>query len=514
MEFTTEQYDIIRSDGDIKVNAVAGSGKTTTLIAYAKSRPRTTRFLYLAFNRSVKKEATRKFLEAGLSNVGVETAHSLAYRHIVFSHHYTVRGQDYSLSELADMLNLHGEEEKHQKYILANHIKKVAAYFCNSAKAKVSDLNYLETVQEAHARTFVSRYYDQIAYGTRVFLGKMDSGAIEITHDFYLKKFQLSRPRLSFDCILFDEGQDASEVMLDVFTQQQAVKVIVGDTHQQIYGWRFAVNSLEKSAFREFSLSTSFRFSQPIADLALQFLEWKKYLGPTSEVHITGQGTAGKVNTRALLARSNLGLLLHAIRYVTEHPGASTLYFEGNISSYTYAAEGASLYDVLNLYNQRHRGIKDPVIRSMRDLDELEEYARQTEDRELSTMLEIVYEYGNEVPELIDAIREKHIEGDFKQDADLIFSTVHRCKGMEYDAVQLADDFLSEDKLLDLKEDDQKEMRISKLIEEINLLYVAVTRAKSVLFLPEKLVPIGFIGSPGIQVLKPGVETGSSGALV
>jgi len=39
MELTKEQNDIINSSGNIKINAVAGSGKTTTVIAYAKARP-------------------------------------------------------------------------------------------------------------------------------------------------------------------------------------------------------------------------------------------------------------------------------------------------------------------------------------------------------------------------------------------------------------------------------------------------------------------------------------------
>jgi adenylate kinase len=80
MELTKEQCDIINSTGDIKINAVAGSGKTTTVIEYAKARPRTSKILYLAFNRTVREEAAKKFAGKGLSNVKAETAHSLAYK--------------------------------------------------------------------------------------------------------------------------------------------------------------------------------------------------------------------------------------------------------------------------------------------------------------------------------------------------------------------------------------------------------------------------------------------------
>jgi F-box protein, helicase, 18 len=53
MKLTQEQVDIINSTGDIKINSVTGSGKTTTIIEYTKVRPATAKILYLAFNKSV-----------------------------------------------------------------------------------------------------------------------------------------------------------------------------------------------------------------------------------------------------------------------------------------------------------------------------------------------------------------------------------------------------------------------------------------------------------------------------
>lgn len=73
LALTAEQTAIINSTGNIKINAVAGSGKTTT-IQYAASRPKGSKILYLAFNKSVRLEAKRRFAELGLGNVQVETA--------------------------------------------------------------------------------------------------------------------------------------------------------------------------------------------------------------------------------------------------------------------------------------------------------------------------------------------------------------------------------------------------------------------------------------------------------
>lgn len=501
MNLTSEQQAIISSTGNIKINAVAGSGKTTTLIEYARTRPPRSRILYLAFNRSVKLEAVRKFSDVGLKNVKVETAHSLAFKHTVFKHNYKVRAQAYKTNEIAEMLGLKATGEKHGEYVVANHINKFIAYFCNSEKSKVQELNYLDTISDPKARSFVKAAYDYIESQTRLLLSKMDKGEIEVAHDFYLKKFQVSNPKLDFDYILFDEGQDASAAMLDVFLRQEATKVIVGDTHQQIYGWRFAINSLEKTDFKSYSLSTSFRFNQSIADLAKATLGLKKYINREQEITIIGKGESKESKSRAVLGRSNLGLLLKAIDLLSKNK-IKRLYFEGNINSYTYADEGASLYDVLNLFNRNHHLVKDKLIKAMKNMEELEDYIEKTEDNQLSMMVEIVKEYGNEIPDIIKMIKKMHVENSEREKAEIIFSTVHRCKGLEYDDVYLVDDFVTEDKLKQILEDNkEKEINIDKLNEEINVLYVALTRTRNKIHLPEQLLPADFPPSPHIHVL-------------
>jgi superfamily I DNA/RNA helicase len=508
MELTKEQYDILNSTGNIKINAVAGSGKTTTIIEYAKTRPKDSKILYLAFNKSVKLEAAKRFQAKGLYNVSVETAHSLAYEHIVRRSKYKICNNSYKTYEIAELLGLEGNGEKHTEYIVANHINKFIAYFCNSDKQKVQDLNYLNIVTDHKVRVFVTTFYKYIEKQTRVLLGKMDNGEIEIIHDFYLKKFQLSNPQLDFDYILFDEGQDASPAMLEVFLKQRATKVIVGDTHQQIYSWRHAVNSLEKAEFETYNLSTSFRFSQDIAYLAMAVLRWKNIIDDVEELDIIGQGKTKEINTHAVLARTNLGLLLNAIEYVTENKKAKHIYFEGNINSYTYADEGASLYDVLNLDNGKRFLIKDKLIKQMKNLKELEEYIEKTEDVQLGMMVEIVKEYGNEIPGIIRSIKDMHVENDEKEKAEMIFSTVHRCKGMEYDEVRLVNDFITEEKLEKLNDDtSDKEIDLVKINEEINLLYVAITRTKNTVHIPKGLMPKKFPECSQIIVIEEEDET-------
>lgn len=494
IRLTEEQEQIISTTGDLKVNAVAGSGKTSTMIAYAEALPNDTRILYLAFNRSVKMEAAERFKAKRLKNVRVETAHSLAYRRIVPYYGYKVRTTGYKSHELVPLLGMRAGSEPLLEYILANHIMRLVAMFCNSTASEVNELDYLSTIADEQSRSFAGQHRGTIYQLVRVFLAKMNSGDIEITHDFYLKKFQLSKPNLPFDVILFDEGQDASAVMLDIFMHQRCTKVIVGDTHQQIYAWRFAVNSLQQTEFPTLHLSKSFRFGSEVAELSKHVLRWKKHLGNEPSVKVEGVAKREdqKITTRATIARTNLGLLLRAIDFIEKHP-RKKLWFEGNVHSYTYADEGASLYDILNLYNEDYRRIRDPLIKNMKSLDDLEEYINKTGDVQLGMMLEIVTEYGNRIPGLIRQLKEQQVTPDDRDLADRIFSTVHRCKGMEYDEVYLVNDFMTEERLLEtIEELGEANIDRERLNEEINLVYVAVTRARKKLRVPAEFLPEGF----------------------
>lgn len=498
---TPEQQLIVFSSGDIKVNAFAGTGKTTTIIEYVKMRPVMSRILYLVFNKSVKLEAIEKFKAQGLNNVVVETAHSLAFRAIVQGSKYKVKPQDYKTYEVSAILGLKMGGQRHIEYIIANHILRYMSMYCNSDKKSIDEVNYLSSIEESKSRIFVATHLKTIKEQLRTFLKKMNKAEIEITHDFYLKKFQLLNPVLNFDYILFDEGQDASGSILQVFMNQKATKVIVGDTHQQIYSWRYAVNSLEKALYKTFMLSCSFRFHPDIANIANAVLRYKNMLcivPPEMEIKIQGAGKNTSTDSFAVIGRGNIALLHRAISFTKQNPD-KTVYFEGNINSYTYADEGASLFDVFYLSINRQDKVRDILISKMASLEDLEAYVQTIGDKQLGMMIEIVKDYGNDIFDLIADLKRKHVADKDKYKADAIFSTVHKSKGQEYDTVELTNDFIQETTIIKNKtkleqgiEEDEEPVNLERLNEEINLLYVAVTRAKTKLLIPEKIMPTSY----------------------
>ena len=62
----------------LKIQAVAGAGKTTVLTDFMAQRPQE-RFLFVAYNKSIVDSFPARFREAGLENVEVRTMHSIAF---------------------------------------------------------------------------------------------------------------------------------------------------------------------------------------------------------------------------------------------------------------------------------------------------------------------------------------------------------------------------------------------------------------------------------------------------
>lgn len=81
--FSDEQRAIIEavSGGrSVIVNAVAGSGKTTTVLGIAEARP-DRRFVQITYNRQLKFEVRQKVQSRGITNLEIHTYHSLAVAH-------------------------------------------------------------------------------------------------------------------------------------------------------------------------------------------------------------------------------------------------------------------------------------------------------------------------------------------------------------------------------------------------------------------------------------------------
>jgi superfamily I DNA/RNA helicase len=109
-------------------------------------------------------------------------------------------------------------------------------------------------------------------------------------------------------------------------------------------------------------------------------------------------------------------------------------------------------------------------------VSELKEFAIETQNNALLTVIELVERYGAKLFEFDRLIKERL--GD-KDEAEFTFTTTHKAKGREYDHVEMLDeDFLTRGDLRKAVEKGGEELQLSKLCEEINIFYVAATRAR------------------------------------
>ena len=485
---TLEQRAVAENLSNMRVLAFAGAGKTATLVYYATQHP-IKRILYIAYNRSVKLEAIEKFKQAGCTNVRVETAHSLSYQQLqVWKHYDLTPSGNLKPHEIISLCGLDtGLYHENNHLLIAFHVEKLLSAYCNSAAKDMLEIDYLSTIDSPEARSFANEHFMDIYTFAKHLFDQMLQGLIPITHDAYLKFYQLKHEYLHYDVVMIDEAQDANEVILDIFmSQDHMTKILVGDRHQQIYRFRGAVNSLDMVNFPEFNLTESFRFDQEIANRAMFVLQMKKMFGLGESQRIIGSGGHVQSNCQAYISRSNMSLLSSAIDLMLD--GGKRIHFEGNLSSYTYMSQGTSLYDVYYLKMRQKGKMRNPFLKTFADISALEEYIQISGDKDLSLILGIVNKYGYR---LNDYLTRLNVQQVCKTDAEHIFSTCHKAKGQQYSNVIITDDFISRAKVekavLDSKKNGKNKLDVPGLTEEINLLYVALTRSSNTLEIPMSL---------------------------
>lgn len=452
------------------INAYAGSGKTETLRLIAERHP-DVKFTYLCYNRDTAEKAKRRFPK----NTRCSTIHSLA--HGAIGRYYK---QDFRMPTAKEVMR---KFEIKKPYVAVMAVEGVVRY-CNSSEPKICESHFGR--DECHRVKIFEKYPDLILISEAIWQEMINPASqFPISHDAYLKLWSLKSPSIPGEVILHDESQDMNPVTLGILSGQKAKLnpglVIVGDSHQAIYAWRGAVNSMESlrsTAKYRFNLTTSFRFGQDIADNASKVLQRLK----RDPVRIIGAGpTKSDLPDKVYIARKNSSLIGMAIFSIKTEPELR-FHFAGTRSAENwdpyYLYELQKPLDLLNLFKGRPELV---VLEQMKKFESFEEVVALTQgddegdgvDRELEWYIEqLLKKYGDELPDLIDAIRARSVS---PEQANLSFSTAHRSKGLEWKNVVMMDDFDVNYQL----EHEKLELHSEEEIQEVNALYVAMTRASS-----------------------------------
>lgn len=476
---TQEQLDIIEAFKHtrvLKVNASAGSGKTSTLKLLAEVNKKPS--VYLAFNKVIATEAQSKFPQ----HVSCRTQHSLAYSVFggMLQHKLTrVKGNVYinvagTVAEIVKFYKIedyHTQDEVILSRSLGSLVKQTVIRFQFSKDESIKEHHIPKADLKDVVKGLNDHYKDEVKRKVLLYANKFWKDRIDplspvlADHDTYLKLWQLSKPTLPYDIIYLDESQDTNPVIYDVVRNQTHCKIVyVGDKHQSIYAFRQAINVMEKIDAPEKYLTKSFRFGQQVADLATYIIN--------GEMQIEGaEWVDSKVidllpQQYTMLFRTNAGLIDRAVHLIGQGKKVrcevDTYKFEQQLKS----AEALLFED--------YKNVKDETVALYSKwsdlLDALDEHV------ELKRVVDIVLA-GKTQMYLKALYRLKKQQGVY----DILMITAHKSKGMEWDNVVIADDF-PVDKILDVGANGNYNE------QEVNLFYVACTRAKLNIKLPQEFI--------------------------
>lgn len=306
-----------------------------------------------------------------------------------------------------------------------------------------------------------------------LFDAMQNSDRMPLTHDVYLKLWALSRPQLAADYILFDEAQDASPVMLDLLRHQQASVIYVGDRYQEIYGWRGAVNALDTVKGQSCRITQSFRFGQPIADLASAILNYDL----DANVDIRG---FNKIRSRviadgsatglpdAILGRTNSAVLAKLLALIED---GKRVFLVGGSRDLVWMVE--SVEKLMDGQPASH-----PDLADLTSWAELKALVETDSGRDLAPIVRAVEEYG--ASRLIHALDACSSD---ERRAEVTVSTAHKAKGRQWPRVQLLGDFWT------LKDEEAERQRMKDnpssnrhrpwMPEDSRIAYVAATRGQN-----------------------------------
>lgn len=472
MQWTQEQQPIVDSTAEkLLVQAFAGTGKTTTLVGYATHHA-SVKMLYLCYNKPVELAAKGRFPR----NVVCKTAHGLAYA--VYGSQYAAKQtNNLRLTDIARAINT-------QDWELVRDVLSTLNNFMASADNELGRGHFPRFQGQRMLTSAQERFLDSALGVARIIWNRMidlqDTGML-ITHDGYLKLYQLSKPDLSqrFKAILLDEGQDVNPVIADLVRIQRICKVTVGDPHQQIYRFRGAEDALNSDwmadAERHY-LTQSFRFGPAVAHVANIILFYKgetrklQGLGPKTQVK---RALPEDLPHRTYIHRTVTGVIENALSLVASKP---KIYWVGGIDSY-------SLRDLEDLYlfsrNQNQSVQNRKLLRDYRDFSQYVEIAEVSQDSEMLRSIKIIAAYPD-LPQRIQTLRSRSVDNEL--DATITLTTGHKAKGLEWGFVSLYDDFSADPLSPDIDQ--------GRKDDELNLLYVAVTRAMKILALNSMVLSI------------------------
>jgi len=530
-----ETYPIVR------VTAAAGTGKTTTLMGYSDRliELQHNRITYVTFSKSAVVDASKRLNPI----ISCKTIHGIALGLLDLEE---VKPEDDS--KLDDyILDMYEEKilgmlstvamyvRNDKKNPMPTYMRLVAFYIRKTLTRFLQSADSIEKGLDPHNK--YNTYYPaaqwhgkQAIKGLPKFAGSfyikmatqlyedINSGKLrKIPFDFIIKKAQLDMLQIPCDVLLVDESQDCTACQIDWLSGQKMFGrqiVFVGDTCQTIYGFRGAKSTFLMGLHDcvDRSLTHSYRFGKEIASIANTILFVKENSPQTIGKRIktwipyrvigkkTGVGIICSDRSKfphdeqvTIVGRTNLSLLKKALELLLQDPAIKVAILgKGSSGMNKWNKTLKEMKDLFELFTGKIKSLDHWPMFQHDGIATWDTFLEVVRARELGTYvlhIGLINTYEEGTLKVLDNFKKSILDKKYSLDeANYLLTTVHAAKGLEWDNVEILDDFMELAKyeksissntvacIFDLKD----------WGDDLNLWYVAVTRSRKFLHLPEK----------------------------
>jgi hypothetical protein len=466
---------LFQTGESIRIDAYAGTGKTTTLRLLAGSTSR--RGLYLAFNRSIAADARSRFP----TQIHCATSHSIAFRSVRRSHRYPEWKLTGSLTPnlVAEAFHMptrisfaSGTELPRLAYasVLIAGLKRFLQ--SDDQQPELTHFPRIGILETLPSGTFHDLCRQALDHLQSLWVAMQHpESLLPFGHDGYLKLWALSKPQARVDYLMVDEAQDLNPVLLGVLSDLRCPVVYVGDPFQQIYDWRGAVNAMQTvKTQHQVLLSQSFRFGPAIANAATIVIRTIGARHPLLGVQ-TMESHIAQVRPSAILCRTNAGVIANVLRCLGR-----------NLKCHVLGGT-RELERLLEDVQRIKAGVpaQTPELLGFANWKDVMSFGGQPEGEYLHGLVTLVQEYGE--TRMLNALARCEPDESL---ADITCCTAHKAKGREWPYVQVDDDF--EAAFARTRSGRNSTRSEENLQAETRLLYVAITRAQIGVQLPAGLL--------------------------
>jgi len=418
-------------NGDIMVDAGAGTGKTFTIVEGANRMSGDMAFF--AFNKSIATELGKRLPD----NVYTATFHSMGNSAIRENLGYRKMDKWKSSNIIREVIG--------ENYYALPLVKLIS--LMKGGLVEATDRKSIKRLIDVHHIQFNTDSDEVMALkNLPMIMQKIKSSNVIDFDDMIWLPIVLNLPLNKYDVVFVDEAQDfnqAQRMLILKCLDENARCVIVGDPNQAIYGFRGADSSSMSLFEKDFHAVDGAKKGNVVTHAAFEPVKGDmvlcRYNAPLVGAFYR---LIGKGKSAYILGRDLGKGLVQSVKKITK---------DMNMTTQMFAEKLDDEYE-----RQRNKLMEQEKLAQLNTL----------EDRHECICL-FVYR-TNTVRELIAEIERVFPYKDGK--GDIMLSTVHKAKGLEADNVYV------------LATERMPHPRAINMREEMNICYVAITRAKKNLY--------------------------------